>query len=306
MRVQRIRRSRTRITVYIMIIDSHIHLFNRKVVSNVSGNIALVKRLKLQTAGAYHRTTASALEIELKSRGVDGGLLLPTAGAKNVEETNDVHIDAAKRSTRLHTAGTLHPFHPNIPKELQKLQKNGIRGIKLCTFSQGFTLRDPKTRRMFNLISMKNKEDGARFFVILDTFYLAHQYFGTPRKNTTTPGDLNDLIQEYPRINFIAAHMGGLAAPFDEIRKSLAPSKNLYLDTSNAAHTLGEQEFIHLLKMHGSKHVLFGTDWPWFGHIREKKLIQRLLDMADFSQKGKDRVFAGNIAELLELDTPAL
>ena len=113
------------------------------------------------------------------------------------------------------------------------------------------------------------------------------------------PSVLGELADHYPGINFIGAHMGGLDASDDEIRTHLTPRANLYLDTSNAAHTLSNQQFGDLITQHGPGHILFGTDWPWFMHESEIKLIDRLLDSAGFSEKEKTEVFYMNMAGLL-------
>jgi len=81
----------------------------------------------------------------------------------------------------------------------------------------------------------------------------------------------------------------------------LVPRPNFYLDTSNAAHTLSEREFIRLLAIHGPQHILFGTDWPWFPLGDEIKRIDRLLGLAGFGEKEKGAVFSGNLNALLRL-----
>jgi len=95
-----------------------------------------------------------------------------------------------------------------------------------------------------------------------------------------------------------------LNAP-DTIRY-LPAADNLYLDTSNAAHTLNEAEFIRLLEVHGPNRILFGTDWPWFDPGKEILLIEGLLDRAGYTINDKAKVFGGNIAELLAIDIAAV
>jgi len=95
--------------------------------------------------------------------------------------------------------------------------------------------------------------------------------------------------------------MGGLTAPFDEIVMHLPPMDNLYLETSNAVHTLSREQFISLLRAHGPERILFGTDWPWFGHKTQLALINDLLDSAGFAIEDKAKVFSGNINRLLNL-----
>jgi len=99
--------------------------------------------------------------------------------------------------------------------------------------------------------------------------------------------------------------MGGLTAPFEDIIRCLPAADNLYLDTSNAAHTLNEAEFIRLLQIHGPDHILFGTDWPWFDPGEEIVLIERLLNRAGYTVKEKAKVLGGNIAELMAIDITA-
>jgi predicted TIM-barrel fold metal-dependent hydrolase len=182
---------------------------------------------------------------------------------------------------------------------LHQLKSRGIRCLKLCSFFQGFCLDATETRHLFDLVRAFNRAEGGRFFVLIDTFYKAGSYFGKPEETITTPSRLGSLVTAYRDIDFVAAHMGGLTAPFREITRYLPPGKNLYLDTSNASHTLSEKEFIALLTMHGPEHILFGTDWPWFGQEDEMERIRRLCDLAGFSAGDQARVFGLNAARLL-------
>lgn len=152
---------------------------------------------------------------------------------------------------------------------------------------------------LFDAIRDANTHDDGKFFVILDTFYRADEFFGTPPENNPTPARIGALVRNYPDITFIAAHMGGLTAPFTDIYHYLPPRENLYLDTSNAAHTLSADQFQRLLRRHGPGHVIFGTDWPWFEHASEIRLIRGRLDDTGFTRNEKDRVFGGNMASLL-------
>ena len=92
--------------------------------------------------------------------------------------------------------------------------------------------------------------------------------------------------------------MGGLAADVDELLHELTPAANLYLDTSNAAHTLTNGEFIQLLKIHGPSHILFGTDWPWFLHAAEIPKIRSLLEKAGYDKFEQEAVFGDNARRL--------
>ncbi len=281
-----------------MIIDGHVHLFHPKVILNVKKRLEMVRVLGLESDGAEDRVGVPFLENELKKAGIGGGFILPTALADEVGSINDEFYRLSETSGLLSTAGTLHPDYPGIREELEIFRSRNIRGIKLCSFSQRFSLDAGKTLEMFELIQEFNIHKDSNFFVTLDTLFGADQFFGSRPEHNTTPSLFADLVKAFPRIDFIAAHMGGLAAPFHEIKTHLVPMDNLYLDTSNAAHVLSENDFVYLLKAHGPAHIIFGTDWPWFTHEGEIALQHRMVEKAGFSQKDRDLIFSQNMIRL--------
>jgi predicted TIM-barrel fold metal-dependent hydrolase len=287
-----------------VIIDAHAHIFAPQVIANVSGRPALIEKLHLDVAGAQRRTSLAALREESRPAGVGACLLLPTAAADKVREINLAFRDMAAGDDFFVTAGTLHPQFPDNEEELSRLFREGVRAIKLCSFSQGFSVPAAETQDLFRLIEDANRFHRGHFFVIIDTLYLAHADFGTAPEFDTTPAMLGDVVKAFPGVNFVLAHMGGLTAPREEIFKHLTPAGNLYLDTSGAAYTLSEEDFGGLLKIHGPDHIIFGTDWPWFGHRRELEIINVLLDRAGFGPEGKQKVFCRNAAGLLGMPLP--
>jgi len=132
-----------------------------------------------------------------------------------------------------------------------------------------------------------------------DTFVHADWVFGTDPRFITRPGVLRDLAARFPSITFVGAHMGGLAADFDELARDLPPAENLYLDTSNAAHILSADQFVQLLRRHGARRIIFGTDWPWFAHGEEIPKILDLLERAGFDNTAVRAVMRTNAERLL-------
>lgn len=284
-----------------MIIDSHTHLFPMKIITGVSSRNALVEELDLDVEGAKKRVNPEDLINACRDASVESCLILPTAAAGDVSRVNDRFQALADDHSSLYAAGTLHPAFRGNRSVLEKLEVRGVRALKFCTFSQGFGLEDPETERLFDLIGSFNNDQAHSFFVVLDTFYKADTYFGTPHQHLTTPARLGRLIRGHPDIDFVAAHMGGLTAPFHEIMEELPPAPNLYLETSNAAHTLEAGQFTRLLETHGPAKILFGTDWPWFHPLEELERIDKLMTAAGFDGKDKEKVYCKNIAALLGL-----
>ncbi|MEA3437284.1 MAG: amidohydrolase family protein [Thermodesulfobacteriota bacterium] len=289
-----------------MIIDAHVHLFTPKIITNVSAKSGMVAELHLQTDEATQRIGTAALGTALGRAGVHAALMLPTASANGVSKVNRDAIDTAADCDYLNTAGTLHPECKDLQAELAALHAAGIRAIKLCSFSQRFILNSPPTMEMFAQIEAFNRNHSHHFFIVLDTFYKAAAYFGTDPRFTTDPACISRLVRTFPEIIFVGAHMGGLTAPFEDVIRCLPAADNFYLDTSNAAHTLNEAEFIRLLQVHGPNRILFGTDWPWFDPGEEIMLIEGLLDRAGYAVNDKAKVLGGNIAELIAIDIEGL
>ncbi len=280
-------------------IDSHAHIYSKAIIDNVLSIDGLAEFLHLDAKSVAGRTDPETLKREAGAAGVRACLLLPVAPASGVCETNDRFIKMAEKDASLFTAGVLHPSIRNLDAEMEKLSSHGIRALKLSSFSQKFDLESAETVRLFEKIRAKNVAAGARFFVVLDTFCKADLFFRTSKEFLTTPEKLGWLAARFPEIDFVAAHMGGLAAPCAEIEKHLKPGGNLYLDTSNAAHMISREEFIRLIGAHGPERILFGTDWPWFSHGEEAAFIGKLLEEAHFSLQEQSLVFSGNISRLL-------
>ena len=283
-----------------MIVDGHVHDFSLKIVANVTKKKEMTRILCLETKEAKERIGIANLKKRMQVCNIDFSLLLPTASVEMIEKVNSKFIKTAMQHKCLFTAGTLHPEFENIEKELKRLAENNIKALKLCSFSQGFQLNSKETFTLFNKIQNYNTNNDYSFFIILDTFTLAHEYFNTDPENTTTPELIQTLVKKYPEINFVAAHMAGLLAPFSNIKKHISKYDNLFLDTSNATHTLSQHEFIDLIKIQGPEKIIFGTDWPWFDFLTESEILKNLLNKAGFSKHQKEMIFGYNIHNLIQ------
>jgi len=189
----------------------------------------------------------------------------------------------------------------DLSGEVTRMFDFGINGFKLSSFSQRFDLASREVERMLTDVERLGARRETRPVLLFDTFARADVYFPAHSDHLTTPCRLAQLAGRHQGINFVAAHMGGLLADFDEVRRHLLPARNIYLDTANAAHTLEEDQFVELLRVHGASHILFGTDWPWFVHEAELVKIGSLLERAGYTESEQDRVLGGNAMQLFGL-----
>ncbi len=281
-----------------MLIDSHCHIFTNQIVKNVSSRPALVDLLKLNVAYAGHCLDPKVLECSAAINKIDICVLLPTAAPNKVRAENDRHFKIASKTNRLRSLATLHPIMNGLSDEISRVFDHGIIGFKLSSFSQRFDLVSPAVESMLSRLEKSALDRGIQPVVVFDTFTRADIHFGADHEHVTIPSKLAEIVRRHPDINFVGSHMGGLAADFQELLRHLVPTANLYLDTSNAAHTLSSAQFIDLLKIHGPYHILFGTDWPWFEHSGEIPVIRDLLEEAGYSQSEQEAVFGENARKL--------
>jgi len=284
-----------------MIVDGHCHIFTRQIIANIAGNPPLFEELKLDVTYARQRLAPIALDQSAAANHVDLCLLLPTSGPDKVKPENDRHLRLAAKYTRFRTLATLHPMMLHLADEVRRVFRSGIYGFKLSSFSQRFNLCCDEVETMLSTVERVGDDLGVHPVVVFDTFTRADIHFGAERDHLTTPIKLREVCMRHPAIQFVGSHMGGLAADFKRLRRHLVPLTNLYLDTSNAAHTLKEAQFVELLQTHGPSRVLFGTDWPWFQHSTEVPKIRSLLDRAVYTPSEQEAVFRDNARRLLRL-----
>ena len=106
---------------------------------------------------------------------------------------------------------------------------------------------------------------------------------------------LMNAANMFPKIKFIAAHLGGTAA--DLISEALfllreEPTYNIYMDTSNGKLPLLVREAVETL---GSDKVLYGSDEPYADMRIQKKCV----DLSGLSQSFIHKIFYKNAESIL-------
>jgi len=283
-----------------MKIDCHCHLFPPAIIENCAAKSGLIEEIMLDVEGARDRIGPEVLEESAERNGIDACILMPTAMPGGVKRENDRHLAAAAGFGRIESCATLHPDMKGMETEIKRVLELGATGFKFSSFSQRFDLSSKSTARMFERIQ-KSASGVKKAAVVLDTFTKADVYFGADPAHVTTPKKLAEVVGRFPEINFVGAHMGGLAANISEIVRHLKPAPNLYLDTSNATHTLEQDEFHKLLEIHGTGHVMFGTDWPWFGHEREIEIISSFNLTSKYGTVAEGKIFGVNAALIYDI-----
>lgn len=268
-----------------MIIDIHTHCFPDSVAQR-----AVPAMAKAAGVEAYTDGTLSGLKNSMKQAGIDLSILLPVATKpQQTDSINQKSIDILKaaslnnREPEVLSFGTIHPDCVDWKHQIRTLSAFGIKGIKMHPDYQGFFVDEKRVFPIYEEIF------AAGLILILH----AGLDIGLPVPIHCTPMKLAAVLDAFPGGIIVAAHMGGYKC-WSEVNNFLA-GRDVYFDTSYSFYALGAAPMEELIRVHGVKRILFGTDSPWGMQKREVELINSL----KLSSDEKECIFFGNAKKLL-------
>lgn len=118
----------------------------------------------------------------------------------------------------------------------------------------------------------------------------------------SAPDKINKMIQIFPDINFITAHMGGMkwqdavtGCSYVDISSVLPQFVNLY----------GIEQTNRILRRFGIKRLIFATDYPDVWFTKPEEIYQtycNILNQMDFTEEEAHEIAYGNISRLMNID----
>ncbi len=235
------------------IIDFHTHIFPDALAPKAVAHIGRHYGIPMHRNGLLADLVESA-----DLSGVSHVVIL--SSATRPAQTNTVNRWLAERQDgRFVAFGTLHPDSDHIEEELQTLVALGLRGVKLHPEFQAFDIDDPKMDRIYRAV-------GDSLPVLM--------HVGDPRFDHSAPIRLRRVLDRFPQLKIVAAHLGGYER-WDEARETLI-GLPIWLDTSSALWAMAPEAALDLIRSHGTDRVVFGTDYPVNSHAQELALFDRL------------------------------
>lgn len=242
-----------------MYTDCHTHLFHPKIAEKAIGQLNAHYGIDAVGTGLLDDLLARA------DRAGIGRVVVHTAATdpSQVIPANNWAMDLMRQSERVVAFGTLHPDYAEPEKELDRLRRAGIQGLKFHPDFQGFFLDDPRFYRLMEVIG--------------DTFTLMIHVGDTlpPERNPSCPVKLARLRREFPGPAIIAAHLGGYTH-WKWAVEHLA-GLDVYMDTSSSLPFVDDETLRALMAKHPADRLLFGSDYPLFDPGDELKLVERRL-----------------------------
>jgi len=242
-----------------MFTDTHTHVFHPKIAEKAIHQLHDHYGIMPVGTGVLTDLLARA-----DSAGIDR-VVVHTAATdpSQVIPANNWAMDMERQSPRVTAFGTLHPDYPEPEKELERLRRAGIRGLKFHPDFQGFFLDDPKFYALMERI-------GDEFTLMVHVGDVL-----PPDKNPSCPIKMAKLRRAFPGPRLIAAHLGGFSH-WNWVEEHLA-GLDVFLDTSSSLSYVSDETLRALLRKHPADHLLFGSDYPLFDPADEIRLVEQRL-----------------------------
>lgn len=282
-----------------MIIDFHTHTFPDAISERVLAKLSRVSRTAYFTDGSTAGLLAS-----MKQAGISYSVNLPVmTDAGQVEKVNNqlTKEREALFDKGIITFGGMHPDYADYKAELTRLKEQGIKGIKLHPAYQKTDLGDIKMMRIIDCAS------GLGLIVLVH----AGIDIGIYDRNYSPVSQILKVIDEIHPPKLVLAHMGGWGC-WEDVERDLAGAP-VWLDTAFSigaltpsreaegapyrSYNLSDEDFVRLVRKHGSGRVLFATDSPWES---QEDYIRRLQNMP-LTESEQEQIFSENARQLLAL-----
>lgn len=243
--------------------NMHAHIFPAKIAEKAVNAIGAFYGIPMQCGG-----TAEDLIEDGRAAGVTRFLVCSTATVPHQVESINRFVAAQVAQYPCLTAfGSLHPEYPDIAKEMDQILALGLRGIKLHPDFQKFYIDDEAAFPIYEAAE-------GRLPILL--------HMGDDRYDFSHPKRLLRVLDRFPKLVVIAAHLGGYRRWQDAAAYYGHP--RVYMDTSSSLMFLTPEEAVQTIRRHGVSHVFFGTDAPMWRHADELARF-RALPLTDSERK---------------------
>ncbi len=261
------------------IIDFHCHVFPEKIAEKATEFVGKYYNLEMHGGGIAETLISTAKDINVK------GFLIHSSATKpqQVENVNDFIAEYARKNEIFIGFGTIHKDFPDIEKELKRVKELGLKGLKLHPDFQNFKINQPEMDVIYQCAS--------------DLQLPILMHMGDKNTDNSKPRRLVEVLENFPKLTVIAAHMGG-HTDWDEAIECLY-GRNVYFDTSSTMPFVSYERVREMIYMHDVNKILFGSDFPIQWTYEAAEDIYKL----NLSDTDRNKIFYENAAQLLKLET---
>ena len=257
------------------IIDAHTHVYPDRIALKAAASIGDFYGVPMRLDG-----TVGPLLKQGKQAGISQCLALAVAvDADHVTRVNDFLVSTVNaHPDEMMGFATLHPDMEDPGREVERMLRAGMKGIKLHPDMQRFSLSEPRAGALFSACAGVCP-------MLLHT--------GDWRYHNSNPSLIPPLLKKHPGLQLICAHFGGYSE-WDEAARCLADT-SVYVDTSSSFAFLPRERARELIDLYGEDRALFGTDYPMWDAAPESDALLSL----GLSDAALRKIFSENLLRLI-------
>ena len=258
------------------IINAHCHIFPNHLAQKAVESIGAFYDIPLVKQGICEDLIQEAQENNIAKVLVHSTATKP----EQVTGINQFILDSVEKHEELIGFGTLHPHYENLEQEFQKILQQGLKGIKIHSDFQEVNLDDPAMDVIYELV-------GDQVPILF--------HVGDPKKDYAHPKRLKRVMDRFPALRPIAAHMGGYTVWNEAL--DLFEHRQIWYDTCSSFYYLTDEKIQEIISRKGTDYILFGTDYPMWN---AKEELKRLFSLG-YNEETLQKILSGNCMDLLKL-----
>ena len=178
--------------------------------------------------------------------------------------------------------GAMHPDSEDFEGDSDHIIELGLHGVKLHPDIQNYKIDDPKALKIFDVCEKKGLP------ILIHT--------GDSRFDNSNPNRVAPVLEQFPDLVVIGAHMGGWSI-WKEASEKLSKFKNFYVDTCSSFYALKKEDAKKIIETYGTDKVIFGTDFPMWPAKDELEYLFSL----GFSEPQLEDILHNNILKVLKI-----
>ena len=238
------------------LIDFHAHVYPAAIARMATQSVCDFYELQSDNAG----TPEEKLDLD-RLVGICKTLLLPVSvSPKHTRSANAFVAEQMRLHPEFIAFGTVHPADADLPAQLEENRRLGLVGIKLHPDMQKINADDPLLFPLYDALQGR------------EPLYL---HAGDPRTGYSHPARIRHILQTFPRLTVVAAHMGSWQMQ-DIATPLLSCFENCIVDTSSALSWMPAEKAASIINAYGADRVFFGTDYPVGDPVREANAFAAL------------------------------
>ena len=260
----------------IEVVDVHNHVFPDRVAMRGAESIRDYYNLPLRGDGTLQTLLDDSSAFNVTHIVLCSAALQP----QKVHTANEFVAARRTLDSRIVSLGTTHAGVDDQAAVFEQIEELGLSGVKIHPEFQGFAVDDRRLDSAWNEA------------IRLDIPVLFH--IGDPKSDLSSPRRLYQVMERFPELKVIAAHMGGYQA---KVEAECLVGTHCYFDTSQWFYYLSEQELLKRIEKHGIEKIMYGCDYPLNVPSDEiRRLYNTHLNLCD-----KQKIFCENAKRLFKL-----